>query len=180
MEPKFIIGQILSIIGVLFTILSYQMKTPKKLLIVQTCATAFFCLHYVLIGGITGVVMNAVGVVRNFTYYHKDKKFYNNKFSRVFFPLLFACVMVTLGIITWEGWYSVFMTAGIAINTVCLSFSSSQNIRKSILVTSPMVMIYNICVFSIGGIINEALAVGSAIVGIIRYRKKNDDKKVEA
>jgi hypothetical protein len=32
--------------------------------------------------------------------------------------------------------------------------------------------LYNVFVFSIGGIINEGLAIVSSIIGIIRYKKR--------
>ena len=46
-----------------------------------------------------------------------------------------------------------------------------QNIRKSILVTSPLVLIYNIFEFSIGGIANESLSIVSSLIGIVRDKK---------
>lgn len=49
--------------------------------------------------------------------------------------------------------------------------SNPQLLRKSVLATSTMVTIYNIFVFSIGGIANEVISIISSIIGIIRYRK---------
>lgn len=73
--------------------------------------------------------------------------------------------------ITWEAWYSVFVLLGIGINTYCMSFSSPQNVRKSILVTSPMVLTYDIFARSIGGSIYESVALISAAIGIFKNRK---------
>ena len=42
-----------------------------------------------------------------------------------------------------------------------------------------MVLIYNVFVFSIGGITNEAVAIVSSIVGIIRFRKTKKARKVQ-
>lgn len=36
-----------------------------------------------------------------------------------------------------------------------------------------MVLIYNVFVFSIGGIANEALAIISSIIGLVRFYKNN-------
>jgi hypothetical protein len=76
-----------------------------------------------------------------------------------------------MGIISWEAWYSIFVFAGMVIHAFCMSFSNAQNVRKSILVTSPLVLIYDAFALSIGGIIYESVAVTSALIGIIRYRK---------
>ena len=43
--------------------------------------------------------------------------------------------------------------------------------RKSILVTSPLVLIYDVFTLSIGGIVYETVAIVSSIIGIVRYRK---------
>ena len=60
------------------------------------------------------------------------------------------------------------------INTMYLSVQSPQTIRKSILLTSTMILIYDIFVSSYGGIINEALAITSSIIGIIRMGKAEE------
>jgi hypothetical protein len=34
-----------------------------------------------------------------------------------------------------------------------------------------MILIYNIYVFTIGGMLNESIAIGSSLIGILRFRK---------
>lgn len=43
--------------------------------------------------------------------------------------------------------------------------------RKSILVTSPLVLVYNIFARSVPGVFNETIALVSSIIGIIRHVK---------
>jgi hypothetical protein len=43
------------------------------------------------------------------------------------------------------------------------------------LIYSPMWLAYNIVVFSIGAIISETLCIISAIVALIRYKRKEDN-----
>lgn len=164
-----IVGQLFGLVAVAFAVCSYQMNTNKKILMVQMCSCIFFCIHYWMLGAWSGLMLNAVAVLRNVVYYHRDKK----QFAGNFFPILFAAVMALLGVLTWQGWYSLFITVGLTINTVCMSFTDPQNIRKSILVTSPLVLIYNIFVLSIGGSINETLAIVSSVIGIARQCRQN-------
>jgi len=163
-----IIAQILGIVAVAFAVLSFQAKSDKHLLIMQTGAAFFFCVHYFMIGAYTGLAMNGVAVVRNVVYYNKDKKIFSGWWP----PVFFACIMAMLGVFTWQGWHSLLVIVGLIINTVGMSFKDPQNIRKSILVTSPLVLIYNIFEFSIGGIINESLSIVSSVIGIVRSIKK--------
>ena len=48
-----------------------------------------------------------------------------------------------------------------------------------------MILLYDVIIFSIGGILNEALSIVSSAVGLVRYRKRdltnqNSEEKTEA
>ena len=79
-------------------------------------------------------------------------------------------------IITWDNIYSLLVITGLVINSLCMSFKNPHNIRKSILVTSPLVLIYDIIVSSVGGAVYESIAIISAVIGIIRYSKADAQK----
>ncbi len=163
-----IIGQAMGFIAVVLGFLSFQMRTQKQLLLVQTATTIAFCIHYYLIGATSGLMMNLLGIARNLAYYHKDKPIFSGKKC----PIFFAVVMGVVGLLSWQGYYSIFVVLGLVINTVCLSFTDPQKIRKSILLTSPLVLIYDAFVLSIGGMIYESVVIVSSVIGILRYRKQ--------
>lgn len=168
-----IIAQILGFITIILGFAAYQVKTDKQLLVVNLLDCGVFAAHYFLLGAIPGAVLNSVGVFRSLVYYHKDKSFYKPRL----FPVIFAFLMLILGIwssvLAGDGIHAVLVIAGLVINTLCLSFKNPQKIRVSVLVTCPMVLIYDIIVSSWGGAIYESVAIVSAIIGLIRYRKKN-------
>lgn len=168
MEWTMIVGQIMGFAAVVLGFVSFQMRTQKQLLVVQTATTIAFCIHYYLIGATSGLMLNLLGIVRNLAYYHKDKPFFSGKKC----PVFFAVVMGIVGLLSWQGYYSIFVVMGLVINTVCLSFTNPQNIRKSILVSSPLVLAYDAFVLSIGGVIYESVVIISSIIGIIRYRQE--------
>ena len=162
------VGQIIGLVAVVLGFVSFQMRTQKQLLVVQTATTIAFCIHYYLIGANSGLMLNLLGIARNLAYYYKDKPIFAGKKS----PVFFAVVMGLVGLLSWQDWYSVFIVLGLVINTVCLSFQEPQKIRASILVTSPMVLVYDAFVLSIGGMIYESVVIVSSVIGIIRYRSK--------
>lgn len=170
MELTQIIGQAFGIIAVILGFVSYQAKNDKQLMLAQTATGAVFAIHYFLIGAIPGAALNIVCIVRNMVYYHKDKSFYKPKL----FPILFAVIMLIFGIASANGIHSVLVIAGQVISTVCFSFKNAQNVRKSVLVTCPMVLIYDVIEHSFGGVIYESVAMISAIIGIVRYRKNKE------
>jgi hypothetical protein len=55
-----------------------------------------------------------------------------------------------------------------------MAFGSAQTLRYSVLCTSSLVLAYNIVVFTVGGVLNEGLAIASSLVGIVRFRKRGE------
>ena len=161
----YILGQVLGFIAVILGFISFQMKTHKKLMIMQTALSVTILLHYLFIGGISGCVLNLVCTARNITYSTENK----NKYLTI----VFAVAMGILGVVSWQGWYSLFVIAGLVINTLCLALKNPQSNRKSILVTSPLIIVYDVIVKSYGGIILESVVIISSVIGLIRYRKEN-------
>ena len=163
-----IVGQVFGIIAIILGFISYQVQTQRKLLFVQGTVAVAFCVHYFLIGAYSGMAMNAVNILRNVFY---DRRTQSGSKSKLI-PIVFVAVQCVMCALTWEAWYSVFVLLGIGINTYCMSFESPQNIRKSILVTSPLVLTYDVFACSLGGSIYESVALTSAFIGIFRNRKR--------
>ena len=171
----YIFGQGLGVVARVLGFITYQMKTQKQILLLQIITTAVFGLHYLMIGALTGMAMNLVGIVRTLTYYFR----YGKKGGERIIPIFYAVVLGAIGILTWEAWYSIFVFLGLVIHTLCLAFRNPQNMRKSILVTSPLVLIYDVFTLSIGGIVYESVALVSCIIGIIKYKKNNKKEAIE-
>ena len=174
MTTTYVLGQILGIFAPILTTVSYQANTKRKLLFIQTLATLCICISYLLLDAPSGFALNIVCLTRNVSFFFLNEK---SKFNSVAAGI-FALTMIPLGILSWQGPISILMITALAINTVCMSFGIPQLLRKSILLTSTMVLIYNCYVFSIGGILNEALAIISSVIGIIRFRKEHKNESV--
>lgn len=171
---RLIIGQALGILAIFLGFISFQMKTKRQILFIQMATCICFCLHYLLLNAYTGLAMNGVGLVRNITYACWKKEGRVKKLL----PAFFAALMGALGVLAWDGWYSIFFVVALMLNSVGMAFSDPRMMRKSILVTSPMVIVYNVIVHSIGGTVYESVAILSAVIGLIRTRPekltKND------
>ena len=167
-SPWEIFGQIIGILAVIISFLTYQMKTQRGILVMLSCATVLFCIHYACLGAMVAVVLNIVGIIRNMCYYHNDKKILSSKVV----PVILAAVMGIFSIFTWEGYHSAFFVVGLMLNTLAMGYFNPQNLRKSLLLTCSLIFIYNAFTLSIGGMINETVAIISAIVGLVRFRKK--------
>jgi hypothetical protein len=169
MTIPYIIGQIIGIISMAIFFVSYQCKEAKKLMLLQCVAVAAMCTHYLLIGATSGLVLNTVCLVRNICYANRDKKFLSGNWV----PIFFCTTMGIVGIISWQDYYSIFILVALIINTAFLSQPNTQYLRYSILLTSPLVFIYDVFVLSWGGMANETLAITSSVIGIIRLKQEN-------
>ena len=87
--------------------------------------------------------------------------------------------MIVVGIFTYQNWISLLMIAAVALNTVSFSFTEPKLVRTTILISSPLLLVYNILTGSIGGVINELFTEISSVVGIIRYDIKKKDKTTQ-
>lgn len=159
-------GQIFGWLAALLTFISYQCKEHKKLIIIQTLSTLSVCISYLLLNAWSGMLLNIICTLRNFIIYRKDIKI----FSYSFWAYILAALMGIMGILSWQGSMSLLIVIALVINTLFIYSPNVQNLRKSILLTSTMVLIYNVYYTVWGGVINELIAISSAIIGLYRYR----------
>ena len=171
-----IIGHIIGFISMALFFLSYQYSNKKKLLIIQTIATQLSCIQYLLIGAYSGFALNIVCILRNFIYYIRHK----NRIKAPLAPVILSIVIAVLSIFSWDGFHSLFITLGLVINTICMGILDSKNLRKTILISSSLILTYNIFAHSYSGIISESLSIISALIGIIRYSKKTSENTTQA
>lgn len=173
MNEFYIAAQACSIISLILTIISYQMKSPKMLLVVNFCATAAMTVSYLLLGAWSGMILNCLCLVRNLCFIYKDKEMFGKKplSSSAVLPIIIV-LMVGGALMSWDGPASLLIMVALALNTFFMSLDDNQKLRYSILLTSSLVIVYNVLVMNYAAILNEAFAIVSSVVGIVRFREK--------
>ena len=162
-----LLGQALGILATVITFISYQMNSKRSLLIVQTLATLSTCLSFLFLDASSGFTLNIVCIARNITFYFEKEKT----------PLCYASaavlavIMGIIGALSWQGPVSLLIIIALMANTVFISLGNPQLLRYSVIITSIMVLLYNVFVISIGGIANEGISIISSVLGIIRFRR---------
>ena len=111
------------------------------------------------------MAMNLVGCVRNIIFTKQVEKGKKTIFSVILFSILFTA----FGIVTWGGAKSLLIIVAKVLSTVAYSNKNTTVVRGIILITSISWLIYNVCVFSIAGILCEAFTLISLVVGMIRF-----------
>ena len=161
-----LIGHVLGFISVGLFFYSYQRTQKRKIMIIQTVATALSCVQYLLIGAFSGFALNVVCIIRNFAFYYREK---NNK-TDLITPAFFGAAMAVVSCFSWEGVHSLLITLGLVVNTICMGVFDARSFRKTILISSTLILVYNIFALSYSGMLSESISLLSVIIGIIRYR----------
>lgn len=175
-----IIIQAIGFVGVLWYVISYQAKSNKALFIWQMIGSATFILQMYLLGGISGCFGLVLIVIRNLLLSQEEK------WTWVRNPLIAVVIIAASGVstaLTWNGWISILPWIAVAASTICYWTFNARNIRLSnLMIASPAWIIYDICVWTIAGILSESFTIISILVSIYRYGWKslgenNFDKK---
>ena len=167
------IGHVLGFISVGLFFYSYQCTEKRKLMAIQTVATALSCVQYLLIGAFSGFALNIVCIIRNLAFYYRDKY----KRTDLVIPVIFALSMAVASAFSWEGIHSLLITLGLVVNTICMGIFDAKDFRKTILISSTLILVYNIFAFSYSGILSESISLVSVVIGIIRY--SNTQKPIQ-
>lgn len=167
-------GQILGIVATLIITSAYQANTKKGLLMIQTPGIAVLCVSYLLLGASSGFALNVVCVLRNLGCFFVKEK------TKLYYAMtgVLMVAMGVMGFLSWESYISLILIVALVANTFFIALGKPQILRYSIVITSTMCLIYNVVVFSVGGILLEAISVVSAIVGSVRYLIANRKKAI--
>ena len=168
------IGQILSILGMIATVASFQLKTRKQILVMQSVGSSLFLLSYLMLNTLTGVYINIVFLTRNVIFFFKkDKKWAQ---SILWLPTMLLAAIVA-GALGYQTPWDLLPIIGALVGTVSMYMTNENMLRLLKLGESPCWLIYNCSIPNIGGIICEVCSLTSLVVGLIRYRKMGFSSK---
>lgn len=169
---KEIIGQIFSFAAVFLVFISYQAKSHKSLLIIQTVSSVFTMTGYLLLGAYSGALTNLICIARNLLFYRNEKK--GDAWRG--WPYLMAGLMGLSGVFSWQGPVSLLIIVAFMINTVMISLNDNQLLRKSVFVTSTMALTYDAIFHVYGAVFAEIVCISSAFVGLLRFSREKKKK----
>lgn len=176
-----LLTQGLGLVGMTFTLISFQMKEQKKLIRLQFFSSIVFTIHYLLLGATLGWFLNFLGICRAFVFSNKDKPWAQKKGWLPFFICAYLSVYVlTFTVLgkeptTYNLLLELLPTLGMIPTTIGFYLNNATKVRLLSLMNAPTWLVYNIISGSIGGSLTEIICLISVIIGIIRLdikRKK--------
>ena len=165
MSPIIIQG--IGFIAVAAFILSYQIKSNRWLFLLQLIGSALFCLQFFLLDAFSGCLSLAVNILRNaLMMKYNDWKWVRRKGCPVIIAVLFTIILF----VTWNGPVSLLAFIASVSSTFVYWTNSPRKIRMVNLVcASPCWLIYDVIVFSLGGIVSESITILSILVSFVRF-----------
>ena len=162
-----LIIQGIGFLGVLCSILSYQIKSNRFLYFLQTVGCLIFCLQFALMGQLIGSFSLIICIIRN-TMIIFHGKYTWTKWKGWLVVLCLASIVVL--IVTWNGPISLLPFIPVFACHMFYWSNNAQQIRLgNLLFGSPCWIIYDILVGNFAGIVNEAICLTSVFVSIYRY-----------
>lgn len=166
------IAQALGLAGAFFLIFSFQMKEEKRFFLCQTLGSGLFLINYLMLGAWTGVLISIMSSLRS-----AIAPFISGKKRYVIIPVV-VILPIFAGFFIYQGVETVLMILAYVLFTLAMFTKNSKLIRVTQLaLASPLQLIHNAIVFSLGGIICESFNIISIIISFFRIGFSDFQKK---
>lgn len=185
MTPIEIIAQILGIIGMLMSVLSYQQKGKARILTFQLLGSVLFVANFFLLGAMSGAILNFVAIVRALIFIYEDKVRADHPAWTIGLTAVYVLSYVSVFTIFGKEptlvnlIVEVLPVLAMTVTTIAFRYKEDKILRRVAFISSPLWLTYNSIFFSLGGIIGETLNLSSAIIGTIRLDRKKKNENTE-
>lgn len=168
------VSQVFALASLVFDLVAMQRKRKPTLLNMDVMAAICSFLHYAFLGAWAGMVSKAVTTARNgIAAYNSSKKI---KTPRVL-PLVFIAIYIVIGCFTFKSPLDILPILAPCIYTVVIYMCDITKIRYAGVATAVIWLIYDICVFSIVGVVTKIILIINDSIAIYRFRKKKKKSK---
>ncbi len=168
----FYIAQAVGFAGIIVSVISFQFKDHKKLMMLRAANELLLGLQYLLLGAYTGMAMNFIGVVRDVVFADMVKKEKNTLKARAFFSAIFAIS----GFFTYDGFKTIFSSGAKVVSTCLYGSSNTAVVRTGVLFTNLSWLVYDLAVESYAGCLSDIITIVSVVIAIFRIDIKKKEK----
>lgn len=162
-----VIAQLFGIGAMVSLFFVYQQTERKRLITAKLCADVFWVIHYLLLGGIAGMIPNFIGIFRELVFINRERKKWADK---VFWPILFILCGWGMGFFTFRSAFHILPIAASTFVTISLWVKKSKLTKLITIPVCTAFMIYDLHIGSFIGIINESLSICSIIISFIKEK----------
>lgn len=169
MNSNFIIAQIFGVIGIIFSVLSMQMKTKKNIMIMLLCLNLASALNFLFLNSISGSLVCFFAVFETILNYLFDSK---NKKVPIYVIAFYVVVNLVLGFSTYNSLLDLIPIVCALIYCATICTKKESIIRKEMFINQTLWLIYDIVVKAYMFSISNILTLISIVISMIRYDYK--------
>ena len=173
-----IFAQAVGIVAMCFSIISFQQKSRRNILILQIIGASLFFVNFLLLDQYIGAILNLLGCARYILFLHKEKLHTDNNlwlgiFTAAYVGAYVLCFTVfgeepTLPNLVLQ----ILPVLGMIFGHLAFRSSDPAKIRKISLASSVSWLTFNSIVVAIGAILCEVFNIVSIFVAMARFDRK--------
>ncbi len=163
-------AHVLGALAVVTFLLSFQMKTRKKIIAVNLTSRLLYILQYLVLGAFEGAALDFSGFVLSFFAKYKEKEFITKHFKVV--VIVVNLFLLGIGFTLYENVFSLFAILGIILEITALWLTKEKSIRLLSLASAPFWFVYNFANCAYGSAVGNILMMVSIGVAIFRFDLK--------
>jgi len=162
---QLIIGNIVALIASIIMVYSGFLKQKKTILYTQTIQIGLSVLSNIILGGITGAIINALSCIRNILCY-RNKLNTKAKIILILLATILSLLFNNLGII------GLFPVLSIIIYTLFMNIKNVVKFKWLIVITMFLWLVYDLFIKSYTSAVFDFMSIIANIISIIQIGLK--------
>ena len=162
-------GEIIGVVAIIEGFFIYYSAKRERMLIFKFISDALWLCNLLLLGGITGAILNVISMLRETVFYFRDKRRFANS---IFWPILFmlaAAVSPVLSLVSGkESWYAVLPALGSMVAVLAFYQRRPGLVRLFGSFSQSMWLLYAIFMLNYSSIVCNTVLLLSAVAGGVR------------
>ena len=162
------------VIAIILLVMSFQMKSRIKLLLVFILSQSTWIIYFVLQGDLASGIMCTIAIIMSLIFMQREKHKWANSIFWLFF---FVALMLTCSILTFKDWRDLFPLLGNVLTAISF-FTLNDKLLRTINIGTYLCWMGNsISKLYIVALISDTLTLISVIVSLIRLKKQTQTEK---
>lgn len=172
---NFAIAQIFGIMGIIFSVLSMQMKTKKNIMIMLLLLNLASALNFLFLDSLSGSLVCFFAVIETFINYLFDSK---NKKVPIYIIGIYVVINIALGLSSYHSLLDILPIVCALLYCATICMQKESNIRKLMFANQSLWLVYDIIVKAYMFSISNVLTLVSIVISMIRFDYRGSKNKL--
>ncbi len=170
MNHIYIISQTFGFSAFIISLMAYHKKDKEKIFKTMLIANILDIIHYFFLHAYSGCFTKIIALIRNEIIILKEKKQKLN--SKLVLFLIFTVYIIS-GIISYQNIFSILPILAATIYLFFIWNGNELQVKKVAFFCYFLWLIYNICVFSVAGIVSNCISIVSTSIAVYNTKKSS-------